>query len=134
MRDRLIRDFMPVGPGRFSIDVSFMDYAAACLLSNYRLSDPELEFVLSGERWQGAVLAHLCGGEEYASRVMALMSEFNPAYTVPIVGGDDDPYADPAKRPLRFLPPQVSESPRAAAGRLKRAMRAVARAVGVSHG
>jgi len=73
LRDDVLRSLRSEGasrPGIVSVDLRFLDYAAAVVLANYDLPDADLTFILSGSRWMQPMIHHLMGGEDVA-RVLA---------------------------------------------------------------
>ena len=75
VRARVLQSFAATeSPGWLSVDIAFLDYAAAVLRVNYDLTDADLEFLLQGTRWHTAVVQHVLGGDD----TVAVLASLNP--------------------------------------------------------
>ena len=72
LRDKVILSMRSFGPGRIQIDFAFLEYAAAVLGLVYNLSDSDLQFLLQGNGWHKAMIAHLLGGSDVVSTLAAI--------------------------------------------------------------
>jgi hypothetical protein len=98
LRDEVLASMTPMGDGRLSVDMRVIEYAAAILLLNYRLSDDELGMLLDGTTWHAAVVEHLMGGPE----VVARLSELAPELLAPELLAPRQTFTDyppPPRRP-----------------------------------
>jgi hypothetical protein len=95
LRERLLKDFTQITPTRFSIDVGFIEYAAAVVGKNYAFSDDEWTFLFSGSHWMPEMMRHLCGGDDHLAAVRRAASTplfrdaaFLKTAPTPLTGGN----------------------------------------------
>jgi hypothetical protein len=82
IRARIIDSIQDVGPGLMSIDVDFVQYAAALLTFNYEFGDADLDSLLIGSTaWHGPLIQHLVGGDDVMQFAVDVEARRRPAST-----------------------------------------------------
>lgn len=104
LRDQVLASIGGTAAEGITVDVAFIDYAAALIRAVYRVTDDDLGRLLSGERWHDPIMRHLMGGDDLISRLMKVAPDLTTRLLQPHVPAhlplpaDPEPLAPPAAR------------------------------------